>query len=63
MPEIDKEQLTPEIQEKYTVENNTFLATPKRIWWFILGRCKFCGGSVWEYDDRRFFCNQCDKKQ
>jgi len=26
---IDKKKLTPEISEKYTVENNTFLATPK----------------------------------
>ena len=36
MPEIDISKLTPEISEKYTVENNTFLATYNHLMYRIL---------------------------
>ncbi len=34
-----------------------------RFWWYIRGRCRFCGGEVWSWDDRRCYCRDCDAKQ
>jgi hypothetical protein len=35
----------------------------KKLWWFILGRCRFCGGDVWDWDCKKSFCNSCEQKQ
>lgn len=35
----------------------------KSIWWFITGRCEYCGGETYDWDDKRSFCNKCGKKQ
>lgn len=35
----------------------------KQIWWFLMDKCRFCGGDVWEWSDKKAFCYKCGKKQ
>ncbi len=34
----------------------------RRLFWTLTGRCRYCGGWVWEYDWKRGFCLSCEKK-
>jgi hypothetical protein len=34
----------------------------RRLLWLLLERCSHCGGRLWEYDDKRAFCEACGRK-
>ncbi len=40
-----------------------FLKWLLQTWWELTGRCRYCGGETWAWDDRRIFCEDCNEKQ
>jgi hypothetical protein len=35
----------------------------RRFWWILTDRCEYCGGSLWDWDHRKSFCQNCKKEQ
>lgn len=35
----------------------------KKMGWFLMGKCRFCGGKVWSWDANKHFCEECDERQ